>query len=212
MSRHKHDKVNLKTVAERVGLAPCSISAVLNDTPASRTIPQTTKDKIFRAAAELNYRPNFWARSLRTKRTRMVAVIAKDLGNSLVARVVAAAQEKLCRKGYLLVLLSLAETDIEFQRSLQQRGIEGVIVINATVPNDPDIPMANVGLSYLSPTEGIGSGIESWLEHLGASAAETIVNEIEQAKPARHVTAAPHFVPARAEFAIAPFAGTFDPA
>jgi DNA-binding LacI/PurR family transcriptional regulator len=38
-------------------------------------IPQRTKDRVFRAAAELNYRPNLWARSLRTKRTRMVAAI-----------------------------------------------------------------------------------------------------------------------------------------
>ena len=55
--------VTLKTVAERVGLAPCSVSAILNNTEASRAIPQRTKDRVYRAASELNYRPNYWARS-----------------------------------------------------------------------------------------------------------------------------------------------------
>ncbi len=63
----KKSAVNLRTVAARVGLAPCSVSAVLNSTPASFSIPQHTKDRVFRAAAELNYQPNFSARSLRTK-------------------------------------------------------------------------------------------------------------------------------------------------
>ena len=88
--------VNLKAVAARVGLAPCSVSAILNHTEAARAIPQATKDRVYRAAAELNYRPNFLARCLRTKRTRMVAVLAPGLDRSAVARVVAAAQR--CRK------------------------------------------------------------------------------------------------------------------
>ena len=85
--------VNLRTVANRVGLAPCSVSAVLNDTPAAKAIPQATKDRVFRAAAELNYRPNLWARSLRTKRTRMVAAVTADFGRRRVAEVVAGARK-----------------------------------------------------------------------------------------------------------------------
>ncbi|MGZ4816504.1 MAG: LacI family DNA-binding transcriptional regulator, partial [Terriglobales bacterium] len=82
----KKPVVSLRTVAERVGLATCSVSAVLNNTPASRGIPQHTKERVFRAASELNYRPNLWARSLRTKRTRLVAAVATDIGGAPVAR------------------------------------------------------------------------------------------------------------------------------
>ena len=95
MSAHRKDQITLKSVAERAGLAPCSVSAVLNNTPASRSIPQTTKERILRAAAELNYRPNLWARSLRTKRTRMVAVVSRDFGHPAVAKVLAAAHATL---------------------------------------------------------------------------------------------------------------------
>src|ERR1700675_1169485 len=100
----KQTMVSLRTVAERVGLAACSVSAILNNTPASAAIPQRTKDRVFRAAAELNYRPNLWARSLRTKRTRLVAAITSDIGLAPVARVIAGVQRLLHRRGYLLAL------------------------------------------------------------------------------------------------------------
>lgn len=60
--------VTLKTVAEYVGLAAGTVSAVLNEAPGSRKIPQKTKDRIVQAAAKLNYHPNPFARALRTNR------------------------------------------------------------------------------------------------------------------------------------------------
>lgn len=191
------NRANLKTVAERVGLAPCSVSAVLNDTPASRTIPQTTKDRIFRAANELNYRPNFWARSLRTKRTRMVAVVAGDFGNPAVARVIAAAQDRLHRRGYLLVLGTLSSDDsAHFPAYLRQRGIEGLIAIDAVMPQTMDLPVAAVDLSYLSSTGMIGAGLESWLQDLGISAADAVIAQIDgttAAAPTQPRQTMPHF-------------------
>ncbi len=196
MTQNTKSKVNLKTVAERVGLAPCSVSAVLNDTPASRTIPQATKDRVFRAASELNYRPNFWARSLRTKRTRMVAVVARDFGHPAVARVVAAAQERLHRRGYLLVLGTLGSDSAHLPSYLRQRGIEGLIAIDAALPETTDLPVAAVDLSYLSSTGMIGSGLELWLQDLGASAAEAAIAEIDGTTEA---------APIRSKRPIAPF-------
>src|SRR5205809_923387 len=62
----KSARVTLRTVAEHVGLTPGTISAVLNNTPGARRIPQSTRDRIFAAARELNYQPNPLARGLRT--------------------------------------------------------------------------------------------------------------------------------------------------
>lgn len=181
-----HSKVNLKTVADRVGLAPCSVSAVLNNTPASRTIPRQTKERIYRAARELKYSPNFWARSLRTKRTRMVQVVAGDFGHPAVAKVMAGVQESLHRRDYLLVLGTMDATDsAELRAQLQNRGIEGVIAIDALMPGELDFPVAAVELSYLTAAHPIGSGIESWLKDLGTSAAEAIMADIEGKKPTK---------------------------
>ena len=173
--------VNLRTVAEQVGLAPCSVSAILNNSPASNAIPQSTKDRVFRAAAELNYRPNLWARSLRTKRTRMIAVLTPDFGRGAVARVVAGLQSRLTRRGYLLALASLDSADGNHAcAQFQQRGIEGIVAIDTAVPRQLDLPAAYVDLGYMNSVEPLTNDMQAWLSELGAAAAETIIRQIEK--------------------------------
>ena len=180
MSRRKQTASNLKAVAERVGLAPCSVSSVLNNAPAAQAIPQSTKERIFQAAAELNYRPNFWARSLRTKRTRMIAAVTDDFGSPAAARVIAAAQERLQRKGYLLALARFDSADTNHPHAqFQQRGIEGVIAVQTPLPELQDLPVATVSLAGLAPSDVPEESVQSWLSELGISAAESIMRHIE---------------------------------
>ena len=80
--------VTLKAVAQHIGLTPGTVSAVLNDSPSARSIPQETKNRILAAAKELNYRPNFFARTLRNKRTYTIGVIARDLGDAYAAMII----------------------------------------------------------------------------------------------------------------------------
>lgn len=181
MLAEKKSVANLKTVADRVGLAPCSVSAVLNNTLAARAIPQSTKERIFRAAAELNYRPNLWARSLRTKRTRLVAAIASDFGRPPVAQVVAGVQTRLQEMGYLLVLGGANVSDCtQLCTQLQQRGIEGVIAIDQVVPRSMGLPAALVELRFGPISESQTKTARAWLASVGESAAETIVEQIEK--------------------------------
>src|SRR3979490_1389650 len=76
------DNPTLKTVAAHIGLSPGTVSAVLNESAAARAIPARTKDRIWAAARELNYRPNFFARTLRNKKTNTIGVIAQELGEA----------------------------------------------------------------------------------------------------------------------------------
>jgi DNA-binding LacI/PurR family transcriptional regulator len=197
MSAQKKSAVNLRTVAEHVGLAPCSVSAILNRTPASFVIPQSTKDRVFRAAAELQYRPNLWARSLRTKRTRMVAVIASDFGSPSVAHVVAGAHRRLHQRGYLLVLGTVDPSDANHLAHFQQQGIEGVIAIDTGLALSTELPIAVVELAYM-PRRDSFSG-HSWLTATGESAAETIIQQIEQQSTARKMIVETRISPVGAE-------------
>lgn len=189
MLPEKKSVANLKTVADTVGLAPCSVSAVLNNTPAARAIPQSTKERIFRAAEELNYRPNLWARSLRTKRTRMIAVIAPDFGQAPVAQVIAGVQTRLQEIGYLLVLASInVSNSTHLCVQLQQRGMEGVIVIDRVVPRSLGLPTAVVELGFEASAEPLTQTVRAWLAGVGESAAETIVDQIEKQNGTRMAT------------------------
>jgi len=185
--------VSLRTVAERVGLAPCSVSAVLNNTPASWAIPQRTKERVFRAAGELNYRPNLWARSLRTKRTRVVAAVTSDIGRAPVARVVAGVQKLLHRRGYLLALATFdcASEWNTIPVQLQQRGIEGVIAIDAILPQELTLPVASVELEYMDFPEPLADEMRVWLSELGESAADTVLRQIEKETTPRRMKVVP---------------------
>ena len=182
--------VNLKTVAARVGLAPCSVSAVLNNTDAARAIPQATKERVYRAAAELNYRPNFLARSLRTRRTRMVAIVAPTLGRSSVARVVAAAQRRLHQHGYMVVLSTSHSNDaIPLCAQFQQRGIEGVIAIDAPLPDQLDLPVTLLEMGYRTSHDSVADELDA-VPELGLSAAEAVMRQIEEPGTSRRINMA----------------------
>jgi Bacterial regulatory proteins, lacI family len=181
MLAERNKSANLRTVADRVGLAPCSVSAVLNDTAAAKAIPQSTKDRVFRAAAELNYRPNLWARSLRTKRTKMVAAVATDFGHARVAQVMAGLHHRLHENGYVLVLGSIDSGDPQhFGSQFQARGIEGVIAIDTEIAREVELPVASVGVGRLTQAELLAGDMRAWLTGVGEAAAEAIIGQIER--------------------------------
>ena len=64
--------VTIRDVAKVSGVSITTVSIVLNKSPLSRYIPASTKKRIERAAKDLSYRPNQFARSLVSKRSHTV--------------------------------------------------------------------------------------------------------------------------------------------
>jgi len=143
--------VTLQTIAQYVGLAPCSVSAVLNDSPAARRIPQQTKNRVMRAAVKLNYRPNFSARSIRTRRTHLVAVVANDLRSARVSRMICEVERYLRENGYLLVLGGAERgRKLDATARVLRAGVEGVIVIDEATEGTSVVPVIHLSTRDLS--------------------------------------------------------------
>jgi DNA-binding LacI/PurR family transcriptional regulator len=175
--------VTLRTVADKVGLAPCSVSAVLNNSAAALAIPQRTKNRILSAARQLNYHPNFSARSLRTKRTYTVAIIASDFGNPQVGTIVAGVELFLREKGYSLLIASCHNTPEWFENHstpLLQRGVEGIITIDTTRLRPFGLPVVFVDLPNSRLPEPITTLKRQRLAAMGEAAANSIVAHIEE--------------------------------
>ena len=137
----------LRDVASRVGLTPGTVSAVLNDSPAARAIPQHTKDRILAAARELNYRPNFLARSLRAKRTFTVGVITEEIGDPYGGMVVSGIEAYLSQHKYLFITVAHRHKEELLQQyaaMLVSRGAEGLITIDTSLSQAPSIPTVAV--------------------------------------------------------------------
>src|SRR6266849_9108670 len=92
--------VTLQMVAERVGLTKGTCSAVLNKSAASRSVPLHTQQRILAAARELNYRPSFYARNLRVKRTYMIGGVAEEIGDFYGSLIISGIERYLRQKDF----------------------------------------------------------------------------------------------------------------
>jgi len=136
-------KVTLKDVAAVAGVAAGTVSAVLNAAPSSRAIPEATRQKIRAAAAELNYRPNFLARSLRKQRTYTVGLIIEEIGDAYGAMVIAGIEAYLRRHNYffLTVIHRHDPTMLrEHSQLLLERGVEGFITVDTSLQEALPLP------------------------------------------------------------------------
>jgi DNA-binding LacI/PurR family transcriptional regulator len=137
----------LKSVAEHLGLTPGTVSAVLNDSPAAQAIPQRTKDRILAAARELNYRPNYFARSLRKKRTYTVGVIAEEIGDAYGSMVISGIEKCLRDKEYFFLTVIHRHDPLLLSRYsalLLERGVEGFITVDTSLRQAPAVPTVAV--------------------------------------------------------------------
>jgi DNA-binding LacI/PurR family transcriptional regulator len=143
----KSGVITLKAVAQHVGLTPGTVSAVLNDAPSARSIPQATKSRIHAAAKELNYRPNFFARTLRNKRTYTIGVIAEEIGDSYGSAIISGIEQHLRKRDYFfLTVAHRHDPDLlnQYSHLLSERGVEGIITVDTTVHEAPSLPTVSV--------------------------------------------------------------------
>jgi DNA-binding LacI/PurR family transcriptional regulator len=135
--------VTLKAVAERVGLTPSTVSHVLTNSPAARSVPQRTKNRILAAARELNYQPNFFARSLKVKRSHTIGVIAEEIGDAYSSLVISGIERHLRQQNFFFLTVAhrhdkkLLET---YSNMLQQRGVEGFVTVDTILTEEPPLP------------------------------------------------------------------------
>src|SRR5467141_1532830 len=141
------DKVTLKTIAQHLGLTPGTVSAALNNSPAARSIPEHTKNRIIEAAQALNYRPNFFARTLRLKRTYTVGVIAEEIGDSYGSMVISGIEEFLRETDYFfLTVVHRHNPELlkRYSQLLLQRGVEGFITVDMQLSEALSLPTVAV--------------------------------------------------------------------
>jgi len=120
---------------------------VLNDSPSARSIPQETKNRIHAAAKELNYRPNFFARTLRNKRTYTIGVIAEEIGDSYSSPIISGIEQYLRKRDYFFLTVVHRHDPIlltRYSQLLSERGVEGIITVDTTVQDAPMLPTVAV--------------------------------------------------------------------
>ncbi len=149
--------VNLRTLAEHLELSQTTVSLVLNNSPSARSIPQETRERVREAARRLNYRPNYFARSLRQSRSMSVGVLAPDLSEGYFTRVMSGVVAELTAAHYFYFTAchdwnqEMIET---YPRMLVERAVDGFLLLN-TPADQIAVPVPVVAISAHSAADHV---------------------------------------------------------
>ena len=139
--------INLKQLSQLLHLSQTTISLVLNDSPAAKSIPQRTRERVFAAARKFHYRPNYFARSLRRSRSMSVGVIAPDLSEGYFTLVMRGVEEALLRSHYFYFTANHywdPELMQQYPRLLMDRAVDGLLLLNTPVTVRTPLPVVSV--------------------------------------------------------------------
>jgi LacI family transcriptional regulator len=168
MNRRKKNGRNttLRDVAQQSGFSAATVSIVLNQAPLARYIPEQTRAHIEQTARKLGYQPNLLARSLRSRRNRILGVLVFDLSDPFCTPILRGIENTVYQASYLSVLADAQSEWSRFERHLEillgQR-VEGLIVIANWILADINL-LADVEKHDI-PTVIIGRDLEHTSVH-----------------------------------------------
>lgn len=90
----------ISDVARRAGVSAATVSRVINGVPVTPRLARAVRT----AVADLAFVPNGTARTLRRRRSPLIAFICPDLGDPRVLRMISGAQRTALRAGCTLVI------------------------------------------------------------------------------------------------------------
>lgn len=125
--------VTLKDVAARAGVSRSAVSRCYTE---GASVSARTRAKVEAAAGELGYTPSLIARSLATKRTKLIGLVANNFQNPAFLEVFDLYTRALQQRELRPLLVNLTdETDPAHSvRMLRQYSVDGVIIATSTLP------------------------------------------------------------------------------
>lgn len=118
-------------VAQRSGVSYQTVSRVINN---HANVAAATRERVLKAIEDLNYRPSLLAKSLVTRRSGLLGVVAYGTEQFGPAQVVQSIERSARSQGYEILLVSLREFEQPAMLSavarLQQFGVDGMVLLS----------------------------------------------------------------------------------
>ncbi|AMP97864.1 LacI family transcriptional regulator [Pedobacter cryoconitis] len=122
------ENITIKVLASKLNLSATTISKALQD---SHEISEPTKQRVRALAAALNYTPNTYARSLRTRKSETIAVVLPEITDHFFALVINGIETVAREKGYH-VLIYLTHEDYNREKEIldyiKKGRIDGLLI------------------------------------------------------------------------------------
>ncbi|SKA77801.1 transcriptional regulator, LacI family [Caloramator quimbayensis] len=123
-------KVTISDIAKVAGVSKTTVSMVFNKKDES--ISDETREKIYKAAKELNYIPNFVAKSLATNKSFSIGIILPDITNPFFSEMARAIEDEANFSGYNVILCNTdnsVKKEEKYVRLLISKQVDGIIFI-----------------------------------------------------------------------------------
>ena len=124
-------KVTISDVARLAGVSTATVSHTINST---RYVSGETKEKVYRAIAELGYTPDASARSFRTGKKKTIGFIVPDISNKFFATMIESVENYLSAHGYHLIIANTKENPEREEtniRLLSAGLVDGLLIASA---------------------------------------------------------------------------------
>ncbi len=135
--------VTVKDVASLAGVSTATVSRVLNGYP---NVSDETAARVTRAVAQLGYRPNRVARSLRVQTSQAIGVIIPDIQNNFFVSIVRGIEDVAIAHNHILLLCNTDDhpaREENYVDLLLGEGIAGLIIC-ASDEKQSSVPVRRV--------------------------------------------------------------------
>ncbi|MDK2897377.1 MAG: LacI family transcriptional regulator [Candidatus Atribacteria bacterium] len=115
-------------IAKLAGVSPATVSRALNQ---KTQVKAETRKRILEIAKELNYSPNYLARSLKNRQTHTISLVISDVTNPFFTTLARGVEDTASRQGFNTILCNTDEDptkEREYLDLLLRRRVDGLIV------------------------------------------------------------------------------------
>ncbi|HQE25078.1 MAG TPA: LacI family DNA-binding transcriptional regulator [Candidatus Atribacteria bacterium] len=119
-------------IAKLAGVSPATVSRALNQ---KCQVKEETRKKILEIAEELNYSPNYLARSLKKKKTFTIALIISDVTNPFFTTLARGVEDKASSQGFNAIFCNTDESpakEKEYIDLMLRRRVDGLVIASCS--------------------------------------------------------------------------------
>jgi LacI family transcriptional regulator len=142
-------KATITDVARVAAVSIQTVSAVVNR---KSGISEPTRERVWRAVQELQYRPNGIASSLRAQRSHTVGVVIPTITNPFFPEFVRGAEDAASEKGYSIFLCNAdedSEKEIQYLWLLQRHRVAGILVSSVSGPAASELVLKELASKHM---------------------------------------------------------------
>ena len=124
-------KISIKDIAEELQVSKTLVSLVLNGKAEENRIGKEVEMRVKETAERLNYRPNPFARSLRSGKSQTIGVIVADISSKFFSMIAKTIEDEAGKHGYKVMFGSTDESHEKLEdlvKVFKDRGLDGYII------------------------------------------------------------------------------------